>query len=305
MGYEAKVLADSISPDGVRLVTLSATFPRFILAEVNTHRMLSRCSASSRAIPVEKRIAAIEADPFIPETFGKNQKGMQALSTLEGKESADARFTWHAAKDAAVGWAKELAKLGVHKQLANRLLEPFAWHTAIISATEWSNFFHLRCHPNAQPEFKKIAEMMRDAMMASEPVYHSYGTWHLPLWTNADLVQEIDRPVEDACKISIARCARVSYLTHEGKRDPEEDLKLYERLVSAGHMSPLEHVARPMTRSELDRFARAESTWTGDRRQPTGAYTHFLGNLNGWVQYRKLVIGEEDILDPARVQEAT
>lgn len=303
MSYEAKVLADSMSPDGVRLSTIQVTLPRIVLAEFNTHRALSRNSASSRAIPVEKRITMIEEDPFVPEQFGRNQKGMQATQTLEHKEAVDARFVWLSAKEKAVGYARDLAKLGVHKQLANRLLEPFAWHTIICTATEWANFFALRCHPDAQPEIRKAAEMMREAMLLSTPKTVPYGAWHLPL-INEDDIEEmkatvgaalfqspevalprLDAAMEKWCKVSIARCARVSYLTHDGRRDQEEDLKLYERLVTSGHLSPLEHVARPMEGTDLE-----------GRVAEEGAENTFCGNFRGWLQHRKLVPGEDNIL---------
>jgi thymidylate synthase ThyX len=309
MSYEAKVLADSISPDGVRLTTLQVTFPRIVLAEMNTHRMLSRNSASSRAIPVEKRIKMIEEDPFIPEQFGKNQKGMQAEELLEEDADMAARNEWKAACKQAIQSARNLSGINVHKQLANRLLEPFAWHTVICSATEWENFFNLRCNPDAQPEIRKAAELMRDAMVAGTPTPLSYGEWHLPLVEKFEFLENAvpDNPLQEPlgragllgqlCKISIARCARVSYLTHEGKRDPQADLDLYERLATSGHMSPLEHVARPMTDEDIssNRFK-----ITGCQQGNPGPYACFIGNFRGWVSYRKLVPGEEDIVGHKR-----
>lgn len=271
MGYEAKVLADSVSPAGVRLTTLEVTFPRFILAEVNTHRMLSRSSASSRAIPLEKRIKAVEEDPFVPEAFGRNRKGMQATEVLEGNDAPDAQEEWSAAARNAVVYAKGLARLGVHKQHANRLLEPFLWHTAIISATEWDNFFALRCHPDAQPEFRRTAEAMRDARDASRPwVIHN---WHLP-YVDAEEVLTLTAggmSLPDVALVSSMRCARVSYLTHDGKRDPEADKARALELIAAGHMSPFEHAAHALAES-----------------------TTFVGNFRGWAQRRKFIAHEDN-----------
>jgi hypothetical protein len=270
MGYEAKVLADSVSPAGVRLTTLEVTFPRFILAEVNTHRMLSRSSASSRAIPVEKRIKAVEEDPFVPEAFGRNRKGMQATEVLEGVEADAARAAWLHAAQMAVGGARDLARIGVHKQYANRLLEPFLWHTAIISATEWENFFALRCHPDAQPEFRRTAEAMRDARDASRPwMIHN---WHLP-YVDAEEVLALKvagMSLPDVALVSSMRCARVSYLTHDGKRDPEADRARALELIAAGHMSPFEHAAHALA-------------------EPT-----FVGNFRGWAQRRKFIAHEDN-----------
>lgn len=294
MSYDAKILADSISPAGHRLTTFEVTFPRIVLAEFNTHRMLSRNSASSRAIPVEKRISQVEADPFVPTTFGKNQKGMQASETLDNEEGAIAANRWRLACRGAIEQASELAKLGVHKQLANRLLEPFSWHTVICTATDWENFFNLRCHPNAQPEIRTVAEMMRELYTKAVPQPVNLREWHLPLIQRDERIEfdRSDRTDEWMAKISAARCARVSYLTHEGKRDTSADLELYERLTSQGHMSPLEHPARPMTEHELDLFHQSNAEWRRTEWSPVVTRTHYLGNFNGWVQLRKLIPGE-------------
>lgn len=262
MRYEVKIIADSLAPSGCRLTTMQITLPRFILAEFNTHRMLSRNSASSRAIPVEKRIAQVRANPFVPEAFTANRRGMQGGDPLEGEAAENARHTWITAAGIACAEAERLAALGVHKQYANRLLEPFLWHTCIVSATEWSNFFALRCHPDAQPEIQRIAYMMRDAYEAGTPANVPHGGYHLP-YIQPD---EQDRPPRELAKLSVARCARVSYLTHDGQRDAGKDLELYERLTKgsgSGHWSPFEHVAR----AACDRVR--------------------SGNFIGWYQFRK------------------
>jgi thymidylate synthase ThyX len=272
VSYEAKIITDSLSPAGVRLTTLQVTFPRFILAEFNTHRMLSRNSASSRAIPVKKRIEAVLADPFVPEKFGRNQKGMQAHEEPINEHNAEeAETAWRYATKVAAHYAKRLDKLGVHKQWSNRLLEPFSWHTVVVTATDWGNFFHLRCHPNAQPEFQKTAGMMHDVMEASVPEKLYYGDWHLPYITDEDYSSENVGLHLGA--ISAARCARVSYLTHDGKRDISADSALATRLLASGHLSPFEHPARADIRTDA-----------------------YFGNLRGWVSYRKHIPHEQDIL---------
>ena len=292
MGYNAKILADSISPAGHRLTSFEVTFPRIVLAEVNTHRMLSRNSASSRAIPVEKRIASVEEDPFVPDQFGKNKKGMQHDEVLEGEDADTARHIWLRARRSAVSDATSLAMVGVHKQLANRLLEPFAWHTAVITATDWENFFHLRVNPAAQGEFRRAAEMMLALYTNNEPHPVNYDEWHTPYVERGEQFDFVHRYTQ--AKVSAARCARVSYLTQDGKRDPKEDMALFDRLVVPGHLSPLEHPARPMTPSELERFRVDRYEWgEGWVRIGSG---HYLGNFNGWVQLRKLIPGEHDIL---------
>jgi thymidylate synthase ThyX len=241
LAFAARVLLDSVSEAGIRLTTMEVTFPRFVLAEFNTHRTFSRNSASSRAIPTAKLIARVESDPVTPLEWGLNKKGMSATQTLAEESLDEAQRAWLEARDAAVEEAQKLHHLNVHKQVVNRLLEPFLWHTVIVTATEWQNFFDLRCTPSAQPELRKAALLMRDAMDASTPSPVSTGSWHLPL------IQPDERSldVEILKKVSVARCARVSYLTHEGTREIEKDLELYERLKTDRHLSPFEHVATP------------------------------------------------------------
>lgn len=243
--YEVKILADSIA-HGVRLTTFSATMPRIILAEFNTHRRLSRNSASSRAIPVEKRISMTLSDPFIPAAFSANQKGMQAGEVLDAIAQDRARGIWTAAMASAVKHARDLAAVGVHKQWANRLIEPFTWQTVVCSGTEWENFFNLRCHKDAQPEIQTIAQMMRDARDASKPEPLQDGEWHLPFVDalDIDMACKPDIDYEWLAKLSTARCARVSFLTHDrGVIDRDADVVLHDRLLSSRHMSPFEHAA--------------------------------------------------------------
>jgi thymidylate synthase ThyX len=311
MGFAAKVLADSVSPAGHRLTTLEATFPRFVLAEFNTHRVFSRNSASSRAIPVAKQLRRVLDDPYVPIEFGSNKPGMQAGPALTGAARDAAEAEWLAARDDAVrhvlglitspetvadcddphacleavqGSLKEPPAewLNVHKQVANRLLEPFMWHTVIVSSTTWGNFFNLRCHPDAQPEIRLIATKMREACERSVPTRLEPDEWHLPLVGEAE--REETSSAEELAKISIGRCARVSYLTHAGTRDLTADVTLYDRLLESGHMSPMEHVARPMTPAELD-----QGEWSG--------------NFQGWIAHRKLIPGESNPLADTQIEE--
>ncbi len=315
MGFDAKVLADSRSPAGYRLTTLEATFPRFILAEFNTHRVFSRNSASSRAIPIAKQLRRVLEEPYVPIEFGSNQPGMQAGPALEGEKREAAEREWLRARDDAVHRVLGLVTdpnafaadadlleilreveetirdraqpsewLNVHKQVANRLLEPFMWHTVIVTATEWDNFWNLRCHPDAQPEIRLVAENMRNALEVSEPEELAEGEWHLPLVRPED--REQIASTKDLVKISAGRCARVSYLTHAGKRDLDADIELHDRLLESGHMSPLEHPARPLTEAELE-----ANEWSG--------------NFRGWFSYRKTISGEANPLDPTVPERAT
>lgn len=274
MAYSARVLADSISESGYRLTTMEVTFPRFVLAEFNTHRVFSRNSASSRAIPFAKQIAKIIEDPFIPEYWGANQSGMQAATEIPKKEQIKAKQAWLKARDVAIELASGLAELPVHKQTVNRLIEPFMWHTVLVTSSEWSNFYALRTDENAQPEIRKAAQLMQDVQETSEPKLLKDGQWHLPLIQDDERDGKFET-TERARLISVGRCARVSYLTHDGVRDPQKDVELAEMLRGNGHMSPFEHVARPMTAKELE----------------TGEWS---GNFRGWHQYRKDLPNEDD-----------
>jgi thymidylate synthase ThyX len=300
MAYEAKILADSLSEQGNRLTTLEVTFPRFILAEFNTHRVLSRNSASSRAIPTENRIKQVLENPVLPLEWGANKPGMQAELEIGDENKQAAEFNWLSVRDYSVLGAvallggvnvlkgtelqtriKELQDVyernddnafialegeSVHKQVVNRILEPFLWHTVVATGTEWENFYALRAHPAAQPEIKHTAELMKNAMDSSIPDNLDQNEWHIPFILEEEKEKYSPKTL---AKFAVARCARVSYETHDtGKIDHEKDIKLHDDLASMGHMSPFEHVARPMTIDEL-----STSKWSG--------------NFKGWHQYRK------------------
>lgn len=309
MAYECRIERDSINHYGNRLTTFVVTFPRIVLAEFNTHRILSKNSASSRAIPIEKQVEKVKRDLFYPVHWGKNQKGMQAEEELVGDELRFAKNRWEVASEKSLESVQELLEIGVHKQITNRLLEPFMWHTAVVTGTEFSNFFNLRDHGAAQPEIRVIAHMMRECYEKHDPT-SCLDTWHLP-FVDFDTEIEIGRDannsfeeVEKLARTSAARCARVSYLTHDGKRDYKADLAMYDRLVGPGHMSPLEHPARPMTEDEREMFKQQRHEWcpVAQKMVPvlnndgTPQYTHFLGNVQGWVQLRKTIPNEYDVL---------
>lgn len=293
MAFGARVLCDSISPHDVRLTTFEVVMPRIILAEMNTHRVFTRNSASSRAIPVEKRISIVESDPFVPESFGRNCSGMQAHEELTDKDAELARSVWDMARRKAIHFARDLAAVGVHKQLANRLIEPWVWQTALITSTEWENFYALRRSAEAQPEIRRVADLMYEAHDRSEPTRIGDGEWHLPLLPDRDWLINAGFSMNDLCRISIGRCARVAHVTHTGERDPAADIALFERLLNNGHMSPFEHVARPITYddalgivSRFVDFGTACPTFRLDRT--------FNGNIRGWTQYRKTIPNEHN-----------
>jgi hypothetical protein len=242
MTISATIIADSIGY--TRLTTMELKYPRFIHAEFMTHRMFSRNASSSRAIPVERMIQDVLDDPAMPIHWGRNQKGMQAREEHDGvihmpnNGTLYARDAWLHARDHAVDMARRLAEAGYHKQIVNRLLEPFAHIKVICTATDWENFFNLRLHPDAQPEINELALKMKLALDASEPRYVINGDWHLPYigYEDEDKCLGILR---DLKLISASRCARVSYDRSGGGGE------LANKLLQDGHLSPFEHIATP------------------------------------------------------------
>lgn len=295
MAYSSRILKDSMSPDGVRLTTLEVTFPRIVLAEFNTHRVFSRNSASSRAIPVEKMLLKVQEDPFIPIYWGKNQKGMQAERELTDIEQLLALVEWIQARDYAVEQAQRMLDIGVHKQITNRLLEPFLWHTVIVTSTEWENWRGLRRSKDAQPEIRRIADMIDVTIEESSPQAVDYGDWHLPLVDDRFDLEVAGYSMLDIVKICIGRCTRVSYLTHDGKRDPKADIELCERLLKSGHMSPFEHAACPLTVTDAQNVVLSQlESFSG--LPDVLPQNVFNGNFRGWTQARKLIKHENNFL---------
>lgn len=272
----AKVIADSISYTGIRIATLQLCYPRFVHSEFMTHRVFSRNASSSRAIPVAKMIRQVWSDPAIPVHWGQNQPGMQAHQQLTGWRLGVTKFCWRAAAKAAACIAWIMDKAGAHKQVANRILEPFQWIHVIVTATEWDNFFSLRGHVDADPTIQQLAFAMKDAMDDSRSVVLTHTQWHLPYITYQE---QINNPTETLLKASAARCARVSYLTHEGKTPSlHQDLQLYARLIESApmHASPVEHQAKPDTHFTVD----SDPRWSNPSMH---------GNFKGWIQHRKIV----------------
>lgn len=278
MGISARIVADSFYipspdvPEGVRLTTFEITHNRFILAEVNTHKVLSKNSASSRAIPVEKQIKRIVDDIALPVVWPAEQKGMQGGEPLSPAAQEEVELRWMEAAQNSINTVLKMRRIPwaeedddnpdrevetLHKSVVNRLLEPFMHHTAVITGTAWENFFLQRAHKDAQPEFHAVAKLMLEQYRDTKPTQLQVGDWHLP-YVNEDDITEVfaeSGATEDAwltlAKISAGRCARTSYLTQNGVRDLSEDLTLFGRLIDRDsdedprHWSPLEHPATP------------------------------------------------------------
>lgn len=289
MTITATIVADSVSPQGHRLTTFQLRYPRFIHAEVMTHRVFSRNASSSRAIPVAKMIEDLRRDPAMPTFWGSNKPGMQAGEELTGTDFEDVRIQWLLGMNDAIFRAEILIKLGLHKQIANRVLEPWAHINVVVTATSFENFYALRRHPDAQPEIKVLADAMWQAQQESLPQLLHPGEWHLPFITEDDRREAYNGPSqsyswETLKRISVARCARVSYLTHDGRQTTwDEDTALFDRLVGTMplHASPAEHQATP---DIIEReFVGGGYEWSHD-------YEH--GNFTGWRQFRKMLPGE-------------
>lgn len=296
---KATVVADSINWLGKRITTLILEYPRYIHSEFMTHRVLSKNSASSRAIPIEKVIEDIEQKSFYPH-FTAKKKGMQGSPATD--EQIDlAQEIWNIAKFDAIRHVQTLNSIGIHKQNVNRLLEPFFTMKVLCTGTEWENFFALRAHPDAQPEIQELAKYIKKVMEESVPVVLQEGEWHIPFGDNIDVnllhdygIEYLDNRYDiDALKIAIAtaRCARISYNPPElDKPDYKRDIELYDRLLTANpaHLSPFEHVAKVPTRKELtDGIFNSE--WVLGQK---GWYEHngyAVSNLKGWIQLRKIV----------------
>jgi thymidylate synthase ThyX len=332
--YKVEIVLDSVSPVGCRLTTFALTYPRFVHAELMTHRVFSRNSASSRAIPSERMRTLVKEHPALPVWWGKNQAGMQAREELELEWTGpmtgvrheaegygslgprqEVQRLWLEARDAMIGYSDRLAKLGLHKQLCNRLTETWMPITVLVSATSFANWFHLRDHKDAQPELQVIATEMHYQYLESQPQRLRQGEWHLPFIRpddyelslelvvkaetmpagqtfrelspfEAQLTERLHDPTwrtsftpeqraqDVLLKVSVGRCARVSYLQHDGTRDLEKDVELHDRLAATansedpGHFSPFEHVAMAL-----------------DHKKKSG-------NFVGWHQLRKSYAGE-------------
>lgn len=261
---KSEIIADSIGRHKRRITTFVLTYPRFIHAELMTHRMFSRNAASSRAIPIQKMIDDVKHNPARPVHWGRQQKGMQAHEALDRATAEQAIRLWDLAAIQNIQIVQQMIDLGVHKQVANRLLEPFAHMTTLVTATDVENFFSLRADPDAQPEFQVLAFKTLQTYLQSTPQVLQPGEWHIPF---GDRMPE-GTTLEQMLKVATARAARVSYLTFDGEINVLADVMLHDRLRAGGHWSPFEHCAQCLETSERS------------------------GNFLGWLQYRKIFAGE-------------
>ena len=283
-----ELIEDSISPTGIRICTMQLRYWRAIHAEFMTHRVFSRNASSSRAIPVQKILEQVWNDPAGPMHWGSNKPGMQAGEQVKGWRLKAAKTLWKYAGRVACGFSWSLMKMGLHKQVANRLLEPWQYINVVVTSTEWDNFFALRDHKDAQPEFQHLAHNIRNLYNQSVPQKLNYGEWHLPYVTDEERQQWRDHEI--LRRMSAARCARTSYLTHEMKTPSvKSDVDLYRRLVGSMpiHASPVEHQATPIERDKACNLPGI--TLARNPQDPHAALVPWSGNFREWFQFRKTV----------------
>lgn len=256
------------------ILTYQLRYPRFIHSEFMTHRVFSRNASSSRAVPVKKQIAAVLEQPAFFVWVGVNEPGMQATQEISPELLETFKSEWIELSKIVASYCERWAvDYKIHKQTANRALEPFTYISVVVTSTEWENFFGLRDHKDAQPEIRELATLMKQAKAASKPRMISEGTlgdsrlWHLPYVT---MEERKSLGILELLYHSVARCCRVSYLNHDKTTTTiEVDTKLHDDLVTAQpmHASPLEHQA----------FC-------------TGMISAPSGNLRGgWGQYRAVI----------------
>jgi thymidylate synthase ThyX len=293
MTISATILQDSIA-NGVRITTFELIYNRFIHSELMTHRVFSRNAASSRAIPIKTMNNNIQSNPAMPIHWGKNQAGMQAGQELEQDDANECHFIWLEAMHSAVKFSNILAELGLAKQAANRITEPFSHMKTIVTSTEWSNWYELRAHPDAQPEIQELAKAMWVEHIGSEPLELKEGEWHLPYihlervgdkltYSVGDVLYTLD----EAKRLSVSCCAQVSYRKNDLSLEKAD--AIYDRLVNMKpfHASPFEHQASPLV---YDR-----DNWDLYDEWPIGSthidkYGNFWSNnFREWLQNRSLM----------------
>ncbi len=287
--FYSRIERHSISPTGQELLSYVITYPRSILPEFLTHSVLSRNTSSSRAIPYSRKEPRkstqppsmremVLENPYLPIYWGRKESGMQATAELSPSEIVQVRAKILALRDMAVSYCDQMWEIGLAKQDINRYLEPWSWTTQILTGTQWANFFALRTHKDAHPAFRLIARRMYLQYWASIPIRLNYGEWHLPFIDDSDMNTYL---MPDLLRISVARCARISYNTFDGVRDVLKDFELYDRLMGSSpkHMSPFGHQGTPLR----------EAIWSG--------------NFFGWHQYRKQIVGENvSVFEPTEAE---
>lgn len=326
------VLASRHAQTGRLVVSLHMRYPRIIHGELMTHRVFNRNARSSRAVPIKTLLGEIRSSAFIPWHWTGAKPGMQGVPNWQEKilvkgaaalhvdtdipVNAEAAWLW--GRDLMADLAESFADADYHKQVANRLVEPWMWMDLLVTSTHWANFMHLRDHPDAEPHIRDLAVLVGKALEAAgdqAQILHP-GQWHLPYVTREEIDRELPawrftsaadavlRPettVADLGKmISAARCARISYKPFDGNSTYEKEIERFNSLIGndAVHASPLEHQCTP------DEIVTVETTYwndNGDEQAPApcrdtkargGQNPELHGSLTDFVQFRKTVPNE-------------
>lgn len=269
----AEIIKDSINPIGKRITTWMLTYPRSIHSEFMTHRVFSRNAASSRAIPTNKMIEAIELQSAMPNRFGTLAKGMGDSGVMDSVAENQATHLIYQLRDQAIATVESLQSLNASKQLINRYMEPWMHMTVLATATDHRNFFALRAHPAAEPNFQELAYCMLECYLDSDPVFVDWGDWHLPGLRDSDVYLT----TEDRLKFCTARACRASYVKFDSDLTPDDAFRIHDDAVRNGHMSPFEHCAQAVQHDDYE-------------------YSNFdsvgFGGASYWRQYRKMIPGE-------------
>lgn len=305
-GITATIIKDSVSEFGDRITTFELEYPRFIHGELMTHRMFSRNAMSSRAVPVNKMINQVRTNPAMPIHWGQNQAGMQAKEECDdvikvaiyedSYDSYSPEDWWRVCAASAANSAEPMSEAGYHKQVVNRILEPFQMMKTILTATEYANFFNLRCHEDAQPEIHELADLMLDAMNESDPNVLKAGEWHIPyvdlheggFYIENDSIYGGEAlSLEQALKVSASCCAQVSYRLLDNS--VEKAIMIYDKLVESKpiHASPFEHCAKVMDKMTM--LSTLIDTWEEGVTHMDSSRNFWSGNFKGWIQYRQLI----------------
>lgn len=291
----ARVVAYSVSEEtGEKIVTFELEYPRLVHSELMTHRLFSRNAASSRAIPVAKTIEMVRENPARPVRFGANQSGMQDKGVdrvvdevviddgMQYAHFSSIQEVWNDLAEVVCGYAEGISNAGFHKQVVNRILEPFQYIKTVLTFTgEGANFFGLRNHPDADPTIEELAQSMKEAMELAPIKYLKAGDWHMPYYKDGAFIKCRDRGLQKALKISASCTAQVSYRKLDDSLEKAENV--YARLVESKpvHASPTEHQATPLKkgigfRSKfVTHIDRQGNSWSG--------------NFRNWGQHRQII----------------
>ncbi len=286
-GISARVVAASYSlKSDVEIITWELEYPRIIHSELMTHRVFSRNAASSRAIPIAKVLEQVRNNPAMPVHWGKNQAGMQAKEELTGEDLDAVIAAWEMSALGASGWAENMQKANAHKQVVNRILEPYQFIKVVLTTTEVDNWFWLRLHEDADPTIQELARCMRSSWLLSRAAYLKPGQWHMPYFEDGVWYEGCGTSLEDALKISSSCCAQVSFRSLDDSL--EKANKVFGKLIESEpvHASPTEHQATPMKSVPAGTLPHGceEGVTHVDRN---GRY--WSGNFRGWIQHRQLI----------------